>query len=138
MQTSSLGNPAMSVVGYNGLWERLSSRSIHEMKNLQHMLHAAIDLSHLLDMIYFEAQGFVSFDGLCFGNANHAFDYQAGLQGRHSAHYRLFANSDYIGELCLSRNSPFTDDELETLESVVSLLVLPLQDVLTYQLATGF
>lgn len=100
--------------------------------HLNHMLQATIDTEHLFDMFFFEAQQLISFDGIKFDNHHHNCHYCIGLQSEHRAHYRLYSNQDYVGELTISRNTSFSDGDLELLENLISTTIAPLEKALSY------
>ncbi len=100
---------------------------------LHHMLHAAFDIENLMDVFYYEAQQLVHFDSVTFDNRHFDCHYQAGVHCRHSAHYRLFANEDFVGDLRFTRATPFDEGELNIIESLLTSLTLPIQDSLAYR-----
>ncbi len=97
---------------------------------LHHMLHAAIDVENLIDVFYYEAQTLVSFDSVTFDNRHLDTHYEVGVHCRHTAHYRLFANHDFVGDLKFTRATPFTEGELNIIESLLTALTLPIQDLI--------
>lgn len=105
----------------------------HRYMRLHHMLHAAIDIENLVDVFYYEAQELVHFDSVTFENRHFDCHVDAGVHCRHTAHYRLFANQDFVGDLRFTRSTPFSEGELNIIESLLTSLTLPIQDALAYR-----
>ena len=90
------------------------------------VLQSTINTEQILDIFFLEAQRLLSFDGISFSNAHHQLYFETGISADYSAHYRLFANQDYLGEVNITRNSTFSEEELEVLERLIAALISPL------------
>lgn len=100
---------------------------------LDPMLLVTLDVEHLFDKFYFDSQRILSFDGISFDNNNYDCHYSIGLQSLHQVHYRLFSNQDYVGEICIFRNTVFSENDMVLLENLTSMIIAPLRKTLCYQ-----
>ncbi|MCB1692167.1 MAG: hypothetical protein KDI19_05335 [Pseudomonadales bacterium] len=104
---------------------------------LKCLLDTASNLENLLDVFYFETQSWISSTGMRFSNSHKGVRYQVGVDGQYRCNYRLFANQDYLGEISFSRMSAFETDELELIESMLSVAILPIRSQLRYEPGDG-
>ncbi len=103
------------------------------VSRLGHILRTRTDLEQMLDLFFFEAQRMLSFDGIRYSNFHRHSHFEVGVLSGYHAHYRLFANQDYLGEMDIARSSPFGEEELETLERLISALISPLRNTMSLE-----
>ncbi len=125
-------NTAGSEQPFDGVAANVDAIRSSMLVKLNDLLLATTHVDHLFDMFFFEGQELTSFDGIKFRKDNQDCQYNLGIEGTHSAHYRLFARQDYIGELSIYRNTPFTETDLQSLETLISVIIEPLRKTLGY------
>jgi len=70
----------------------------------------------------------VGYDSLNFKNDALAIELRFGQPATHGIHYNLHTDTDNFGELVLTRDTPFTESELEVVEKGLTILAPNLTD----------
>lgn len=96
-------------------------------------LPRSLELSEVLTVFGDNLGQLVAFDELQFLVNEKDALFRTGSGGRHQLQYELEIGQQRLGELRLSRNRPFAEAELATLESTLSLLGYPLRNALLYR-----
>ncbi len=104
-----------------------ASKSHPLWKNLKTLLSGVSGLEQLLDTFFFETQDWVNVIGMSFRNLPLEVNYEVGISAKHHCTYRLFSNQDYLGELGFSSLEPLSNDELEIIEGLVGIVILPVK-----------
>lgn len=98
-----------------------------------HALQRSLDLKETLNSFFRAVQAQVPCGGMKYTFPGKRIDFHFGAEKRHSAQYSLKIKDQSLGQLVLQRHKPFTESELTDLESLISLLILPLRNALLYR-----
>lgn len=101
-------------------------------------LHEALDFYQLFDTLMSELKQLVSCDSIEFKDENTQSCLLNGTSGRHSCQYALKHEDRLLGDILITRNSQFSHEELEQIESMLAGLVQPLRNALRYQQVIRF
>lgn len=102
---------------------------------LAQALQMSLDPAEVLTLFYKHIQAAVSLSGLVFKFANNNPDQKIGRECLHHCDYRLTTDEGYLGEIVFSRSKRFAENELITLEFLLSSLIYPLRNSIRYQTA---
>lgn len=98
-------------------------------------LQTTLDLDELLSMFRQELEKLVWVDGMLYTHEPQQIERSSGQLGGHHCQYRLITQRDHLGELGFHRETRFSDEELETIETLIGVLLPPLRNVLLYRQA---
>lgn len=96
-------------------------------------LQTTLELEKLLGIFSESLQETVRHQGLTYRNEQRGFVLGIGHAGRHSCNYRLSLLGTDLGEVVVSRNKRFAEQELAQLEYLLCSLVYPLRNALLYR-----
>lgn len=102
---------------------------------LAQALQMSLDPAEVLTLFYKHIQTAVSLSGLAFKFGNNNPDQKIGRECLHHCDYRLTTDEGYLGEIVFSRSKRFAENELITLEFLLSSLIYPLRNSIRYQTA---
>jgi|SRR5690606_24272806 len=95
-------------------------------------LQSLVELDTLLTAFLESVNQAVKLDGVHYSNADYGIDRSIARQSIHSCGYRLITTHERLGEIVFKRAHKFTEQELATLESLLSLLIHPLRNSLQH------
>lgn len=95
-------------------------------------LQTTLELDQLLDLFYQELQSRLQLSGLRYVNEARQLQRLVGKSASHSCGYRLITRQGDFGELVVYRGKRFGEDELSTIEFLISTLLYPLRNALHY------
>src|SRR5690606_27659324 len=93
---------------------------------LSHALQRSLDIKDTLHNFYRTLQTQVACGGMRYEFPDRQIQIHCGVERRHKTSYTLRLKDQYMGELTLMRNLPFSDEELGQLEALIGILILPL------------
>lgn len=96
------------------------------------LLHRKLELEALLESFLIEAQAFVPFDGLHYLAVKSHAEIDLGDIRQYSESFDLKLGDRDLGELSLSRATPFETRELREISRLAESLVYPLDNALTH------
>lgn len=96
-------------------------------------LQTTLDIEQLLQLFLAELKPSVELDGLQYINENQRLQTVTGRKASHSCGYRLITANDHLGEIVFYRNTRFSDQNLQAIEVMLSALICPLRNALTYR-----
>lgn len=96
-------------------------------------LQTTLDIEQLLQLFLAELKPGVELDGLQYINENQKLQIVTGRKASHSCGYRLITANDHLGEIVFYRNTRFSDQNLQAIEVMLSALICPLRNALTYR-----
>jgi len=96
-------------------------------------LQTTLDIEQLLHTFLAELKPNVELDGLQYINENQKLQTVTGRKASHSCGYRLITANDHLGEIVFYRNTRFSDKNLQAIEVMLSALICPLRNALTYR-----
>jgi diguanylate cyclase (GGDEF)-like protein len=99
------------------------------------VLQTTLETGELIGLFAKELSGFVEFDGVHYQLPELQIDVSVGPTTSFSCNYELIVSGEFLGELKLFRFYPFENEELETVENLMSGLLYPLRNALLYHRA---
>lgn len=106
-------------------------RSLHVLGRLQ----TSLDIQRVIELFSTELQRDVAHDAFSYRNADHGVEVGVGQSADHRCQYRLVVEGEALGQVEVSRSTPFKHDEIRTVEELLVCLVYPLRNALMYQRA---
>lgn len=103
-------------------------------------LQTTLELEEMLGLFKQELTNHLPIDGIGFRSAEQGVVVQLGEQARHRAGYGMRLLEENLGELNISRNERFSEQDLAIIEHMLVPLLYPLRNGLRYHaaLATAF
>lgn len=108
-----------------------ASKALEILQRLQ----TTLETEGVLALFAAGVEEMVSLDGMSFHHEEAAIDFRSGRQSRHSAAYQLNVDQESLGGITFYRGRKFRDAELEILEGLISVLIYPLRNALSYRQA---
>lgn len=102
---------------------------------LSQALQMSLDTGEILNLFYKHIQPMVNVSGLTFKFNDDNNLVKVGRECLHHCDYRLTTDEGYLGEIIFSRSKRFIEEELITLEFLLSSLIYPLRNSIRYQSA---
>ena len=96
------------------------------------ILQSSLDLSVILEHFFLGINKVLRVDSMYFCEEERDIYVKFGKQSTHSCGYRLISGSENFGELTFKRGKRFSDHELEQIESLLVLLLVPIGNALKY------
>ncbi len=100
-------------------------------------LQQTLELPPLLQAFCDETAKIIPCDSVRYSNVNKLLNYQSGEDQVHRCRYQLELEGELLGEIECTRGKPFTMQETDKMESLLSLLIYPLRNALLYQKAVA-
>jgi diguanylate cyclase (GGDEF)-like protein len=97
------------------------------------LLQNSLDLRELLQLFCEELGKSVGSDGMRYSHNERRVQHLIGRQATHSCGYRLITRQDHLGEIVFYNNSRFSDEDLRTIETLLSTIICPLRNALQYE-----
>jgi diguanylate cyclase (GGDEF)-like protein len=98
-------------------------------------LQTTLNLQEMLGLFRKELEEFVRFEGLTYRMNEYGVLVQHGNNGRHRASYGLTLHTEELGEISLSSNRQFSEQDLALSEYLLCALLYPLRNALRYHAA---
>lgn len=89
------------------------------------VLQTTIELDDVIKLFHNEISKVLSYDSLHYTHQGVMCDINTGSRSHHSCNYRLEMNSVWLGELTLTHNKKFTDEDTQLLEDLLCKLIYP-------------
>lgn len=100
---------------------------------LAHALQTSLDTDTLISLFYKHSQAMIAYSGLRFTTkAGHNNPINFGRQATHQCHYTMRLPNHYLGEITFFRRQRFSDDDQQTLETLLASLAFPLRNAQQY------
>jgi diguanylate cyclase (GGDEF)-like protein len=96
-------------------------------------LQTTLDIEQLLQLFLAEIKSNVTLDGLQYIHENQRLQTVTGRKASHSCGYRLITANDHLGEIVFYRSTRFSDENLQAIEVMLSALICPLRNALSYR-----
>lgn len=127
-------NAKRASVTLAGLKTPLTSQEKLEAKlRLMQAMQQNLDPEDVIQHFFRHMQPLIATTGIKFCFAQERADVHAGKDAVHHCNYRLTTEDGYMGEIIFNRSKRFTEEELATIESLLSTLVFPLRNAINYQ-----
>ena len=135
MVASILSLESGSEAGKSALAAKQSSTEDEEFDKYQlvKLLQSSLDLETIIEQFLTATNSRVKIDGLSYQEEERNITLKLGKQSAHSCGYRLLTSHDNFGEVTFHRASRFSDDELEQIEDLLVLLLVPISNALKYR-----
>ncbi len=98
-------------------------------------LQSTLDLEQLMAIFFRHLQGVLPCQALRYRHPGLGLDVSLGRAAHHSAEYQLRVAGESLGKVRFQRRRPFSEAELEQIETLLSALVLPVRNAVRYQQA---
>lgn len=99
------------------------------------VLQTSLDLNKLLEMFTEKLADFVEHDGMLYDNTPEGIALQIGSAELNTCSYKITLLEKPLGELTISRATPFSDEDIKWFESLLCALIYPLHNALLYKKA---
>lgn len=99
------------------------------------LLQTSLEIPHVLEYFLNAAKEVIRYDGVHFEYEPLAIDLNFGKQAKHRCFYRLRLCEELLGVINFSRKTPFSKDEIATMETLLCQLIYPLRNSILYQKA---
>jgi len=99
---------------------------------LVRLLQSSLDLETIIDQFLGGVNTLVKVDGLTYVEEDRGLSLRFGKASAHSCGYRLVSGNDSFGEVTFHRSRRFSDNELEQIEGLLVLLLVPISNALKY------
>jgi len=99
------------------------------------LLQTSLEISSVLEYFLAAAKELINFDGVRFEYEALNVELEFGTQAKHRCFYRLRLCEELLGIISFSRKSPFSKDEMSTMETLLCQLIYPMRNAILYQKA---
>ncbi len=114
--------------------EHEAGRQVHDQAlMIASALQATLDLDKLIEIFSLEVKTLLPHSGITFTYEEDGQEISHGKAGRHRCSYRLVVAEQALGQLTISRNRPFKQNESMLLEYLLCGLVYPLRNAIMYK-----
>ncbi len=108
--------------------------------NLQHYdissaLQTTLDFKELISIFSEKIQTIIPHSGFSYQIEQYNLSFSNGIKTRYACNYSLSIEQQNLGELTLMRQKPFTEEDLNALETLLCCLIYPLKNACLYQQA---
>ncbi len=108
--------------------------------NLQHFdissaLQTTLDFKEIIAVFSEKIQTIIPHSGFIYQIEQYNLLFRKGIKTRYACNYTLSIEQQNLGELTLMRQKPFTEEDLNTLETLLCCLIYPLKNACLYQQA---
>lgn len=100
-------------------------------------LQQTLEINPLLQTFCRETSQIIPCDSVTYRNLNNVENYHVGEVRAHRCRYQLDLEGENLGEIECTRDKPFTINETDLIERLLSLLIYPLRNALLYQKAVA-
>ncbi|MBU2097765.1 MAG: GGDEF domain-containing protein [Gammaproteobacteria bacterium] len=128
-------NLVRPIASYNAPERDTSSLTTDARLRLLNTLQTSLYLDDILNMFRAELERLVKVNGMQYSNGSMDIQTVFGSQELHHCAYRLITQGDHLGEVVFYRDSRFSDQELQTIETLLSTLLSPVRNALLYRIA---
>ncbi len=99
------------------------------------VLQTSLDLNKLIEMFAEKLAEFVAHDSLLYINKEEDLELLVGKPGLNTCTYQVTLLEKSLGEVTISRQKPFDENEIKWFESLLCSLIYPLHNALLYKQA---
>ncbi len=100
---------------------------------LTSLLQTTLKIEPLFDLFFGQLQHLLKINGCHYIHADKKIECKLGKVAIHTTDYSLKLQDDDLGNIVLSRKQRFTEEELLHIESLLSILMYPLRNALSYR-----
>jgi len=96
-------------------------------------IHTTLPLDELIELFENEMRDVIRYDSFEYRNAHTGAHVFHGTQRPHQCHYRINVARMDLGQMTLSRQTPFNPTELQRVETALAALIMHLSNAVSYQ-----
>ena len=96
-------------------------------------LQSTIELYELMKQFHFELKKIFSYQSFLYLHSDLKQKFEIGKLQTYQAHYLLKIDDHALGELTISKRSPFSNNEIQKLEDTLVYLLMPLRNAIRYE-----
>lgn len=100
---------------------------------LTQKLQISLEVEDIVNMLLLQMRKLVPIDGITFEHPGLDYKFATPVQGRHKACYQLDLEDDDLGMITFTRRMRFEEEELTSIENLMSCLLYPLRNALKYK-----
>lgn len=102
---------------------------------LTQKLQVTLEIEEMITLLLNQIQKLVAIDGIVYAFPSLDYEYSTPVQGKHKASYQLDMEKEDLGHISFSRRTRFKEEELTSIENLMSCLLFPLRNGLKYRTA---
>lgn len=130
-----INNTKESAVRTDETTQDINAIELQRTLKLAGLLQTSLEIPSVLEYFLSAAKELIDFDGVHFEYEALGVELKFGTQARHRCFYRLRLCEELLGVINFSRKVPFSQEELETTETLLCQLIYPLRNAILYQKA---
>lgn len=105
-------------------------------QQLSLQLQTSLEAEKILGIFFQGVQRLLSIKSLTYDHRDSDLRLQLGSRGSHRVHYSLSNDGEHLGTLQFQLDEELTEQELQTVESLLACLLFPMRNALLYRAAT--
>jgi len=115
-------------------YSKLKTESeLSQTLKLTNKLQTTLELESVIELFVESIKLVIPYDGATYQNSGADLYLSFGHMARHRVSYKLKLLEQDLGEIHLNRERPFSENELEHLETLLAVLLYPLRNALLYR-----
>ncbi len=130
-----INNKTESVVRTDEATQDINAIELQRTLKLAGLLQTSLEIPNVLEYFLSAAKEVIRFDGIQFEYEPLKMALKFGNQQKHRCFYRLCLCEEQLGVINFSRKTPFSQDEITTMETLLCQLIYPLRNAILYQKA---
>jgi len=130
-----INNKTESAVRTDNAPQDVNAIEMQRTLKLAGLLQTSLEIPNVLEYFLSAAKEVIRFDGVHFEYETLNTDLKFGDQAKHRCFYRLRLCEELLGVINFSRKTPFSQDEMSTMETLLCQLIYPLRNAILYQKA---
>jgi len=99
------------------------------------VLQTTLEVEEVIHLFSTEINKVIDFDSMHYQHQGVGINVNTNSPNHHSCNYRLEMNTNWLGELTLTRRKKFADSDLQLIEDLLCKLIYPLRNCLLYKQA---
>jgi diguanylate cyclase (GGDEF)-like protein len=118
----------------NNTFEATKAVNLHHY-DISSALQTTLEFDELISIFSSKIESMIPHSAFIYTNTEFALEIKSGVFTKHSCSYALKVEQQQLGELKLTRNYRFDEDEIKLLETLLCCLIYPLKNATLYQQA---
>lgn len=118
----------------NKTFEAAKTASLHHY-DISSALQTTLDFYELIMIFSSKIKTMIPHSGVEYRNSGFDIEFQSGITTKHACSYNLTIEDQDLGELKLTRQQRFNDEDLKLLETLLCCLIYPLKNASRYKQA---
>jgi len=102
---------------------------------LTQKLQVTLEIEEMITLLLEQLHQLVAIDGISYQFSGLDYEFSTPVQGKHKASYQLDMEKEDLGLISFSRRTRFKEEELISIENLMSCLLFPLRNGLKYRTA---